>query len=143
MQSSKHEAYSLPDHLAPELTAVLNYWRGLRRAENSMPFADDIDLSAIASVPHGGMLVEVFEDPLRFRFGYAGQDVCSRFGEPLTGKFSDEISSRSPLEELTAQASFTVTSRAPTYYSHQSGYSRILLPAWGEGHIALLLGSVV
>ena len=86
MQNSKHESYSLPDQLAPELTAILNYWQGLRRAENSMPFADDIDLSAVASVPQRGMLLEVFEDPLRFRFDYVGQDVCSRFGEPLTAR---------------------------------------------------------
>ena len=39
MQNSKHESYSLPDQLAPELTAILNYWQGLRRTENSMPFA--------------------------------------------------------------------------------------------------------
>ena len=29
------------------------------------------------------MLLEVLEDPLRFRFDYVGEDVCSRFGEPL------------------------------------------------------------
>ena len=143
MPTSKHESYALPDQLAPDLTAVLNYWQGLRRGENSMPFADDIDLAAVACVPQRGLLLEVFERT-PFASGSTMRDKSCAAASVSRSRASsqDEIPSKSPLEELTAQASATVAGGVPTHYSDPSGSSRLLLPTWGEGHMSLLLGLV-
>ena len=42
---------------------------------------------------------------------------------------------------FTAQASATVESAEPTYY--HDGVARLLLPMWGDGHVAMLLGITV
>jgi hypothetical protein len=41
------QAFSLPAKLSAPLQRVLFYWRDLKRGENEMPFADDVDLSGI------------------------------------------------------------------------------------------------
>jgi hypothetical protein len=49
---------------------------------------------------------------------------------------------RAPFGYLRAQCSATVEARAPTCHEDAAGYSRILLPMWGDGHIGMLLGAV-
>lgn len=64
----------------------------------------------------------------------------------MNGVFSDETEPRRPLEEFTEQCHATVARKSPTYYrssaSGGSPYSRLLLPAWGDGHIMMLLGAI-
>ena len=62
-------------------------------------------------------------------------------GANITGKFVDEIAAKAPLAFFTAQASATVESAEPTYY--HDGVARLLLPMWGDGHVAMLLGIIV
>ena len=98
------------------------------------------------------MLIDVFDRPLRFRLDMVGQDIRERLGRDVIGKFLDEIDAPAPLQYLNSQASAAVESRAPTYYRHDShqergsrgtdGYSRLLLPMWGDGRIAMLLGAI-
>jgi hypothetical protein len=64
-------------------------------------------------------------------------------------KPADEIKLAEPLNYFIAQASATIEAGTPTLYSaargksRGRGYSRILLPAWGNGRIDLLLGAVI
>jgi hypothetical protein len=66
----------------------------------------------------------------------------------LTGQFADELKPTEPLNYFIAQASATVEAGAPTLYraakkrKRLSGYSRILLPAWGNGRVDLLIGAI-
>lgn len=116
-----------------------------------MPFGDDVNLSALSDLAGRLMLVEVFDNPVRFRLGTLGEELKQRHGGDVVGKFLDEIEARPPLQYLSAQSSATVESRAATYYRHGSArrggtanaYSRLLLPTWGGGRIGLLLGGVV
>jgi len=144
--------FSLPSKIEPELTRVLAYWQSLKRAENEMPFWDDVTTSALPDLADRLMLIRAFTKPERFRLGSVGQRLLDSYGEPVAGHFIDEIELRNPFEYLRAQCSATVESRAPTYYrrgpsgpepSHRaSSYSRLLLPLWGNGHIGMVLGAV-
>ena len=145
--------YPLPRKLEPGLARVLAYWRRLERGDAAMPFADDINLSALPKLAGRLMLIDVVGKPVRFRCAFAvvGKEIGQRYGGDLGGKFLDEIGTGAPLQFLLSQASATVESRAPTYYRQSAvkgrgvraepGYARVLLPAWGDGSIGTLLAA--
>jgi len=144
--------FSLPRKIEPNLARVLAYWESLKRAENNMPFWDDVTTSSLPDLADRLMLIRVFAKPERFRLGSVGQQLVDRYGEPVAGHFIDEIELRNPFEYLRSQCSASVESRAPTYYRHGPGsledshvagsYSRLLLPLWGNGHVGMVLGAV-
>jgi hypothetical protein len=146
-------SYSLPGKLEPELGRVQAYWNGLKRGANDVPFWDDVKFSLRSRLGRESMLIDVFENPLRFRFDLIGADVANWYGGTIDNRFFDEIDLHAPFDELTLQCKATVERSAPTYYrqtafkkgdaEHPSGYARLLLPLWGNGRIEMLLGAVV
>jgi hypothetical protein len=184
--------YSVPSKLEAGLARVRAYWEGLKRGDAGIPFWDDVNLAALPDLSHRVMLIEVFDKPLRFRFGIVGEELKERYGADVVGRFSDEIEIHHPFQYLNSQALATVESRAPTYYRHEAyrheatkrgssraadpfqylnsqglatiesraptyyrhevaehgssrateGYSRLILPMWGDGRIGMLLGAV-
>jgi hypothetical protein len=134
--------FPLPKTPERSLEPVLVYWESLKRADNDMPFWDDVKLSALPDLADTLLLIDVFALPERFRFRTIGGGLTQRYGEAVIGKFIDELNLRAPFGYLRAQCSATVEARAPTYYADAAGYSRILLPMWGDGHIGMLLGAV-
>jgi len=140
---SSARSFALPGTLEPGLAKLLDYWKDLIRSENPMPFADDVDLSRLPDLSPALMLLTAFENPDRFRFETAGEQIVRDYGEPLAGKFSDEVTQSAPLEDFTEQCQTTVSQREPTYFrSPSGGYGRLLLPTWGEGHVMTLVGAV-
>jgi hypothetical protein len=133
--------FPLPDHLKPDLARVRDYWEDLKRADNDMPFWDDVKLSALGDQADNVLLIDAFEKPERFRFNTLGKGLAQRYGDPLTSKFLEELTLRDPFDYLLAQCSATVEARAPTYYE-SGAVSRLLMPMWGDGHIGMLLGAV-
>ncbi len=93
-------------------------------------------------------MIDTLDKPMRFRFsfGVVGAEVKRAYGGDLDGRFLDEIEVRPPLQFLLSQCSATVESRRPTYYRQPRsggsaaahGYSRLMLPLWGDGGIGLL-----
>jgi hypothetical protein len=146
-------SYSLPDELEPDLNRVQAYWNGLKRGANDVPFWDDVKFSLRSRLGRESMLIDVFENPLRFRFDLAGADVASWYGGTIGNSFLDETDLHAPFAELGLQCRATVEGCAPTYYrqtavskggaGHPGGYARLLLPLWGNGRIEMLLGAVV
>jgi hypothetical protein len=142
--------FSIPANLPLVFRRVLDYWDGLKRGENSMPFWDDLKLTSLPDLSDCLMLVDTFENPQRFRLNSVGAQIRQRYGTDLAGKFVDEISPKVPFEFLTAQASATVEAKAPTFFAAAAGtasgphhgYARLLLPMWGEGRIGLMLGAI-
>ncbi len=134
--------FPLPERLAPGLARVSDYWQSLRRADNNMPFWDDVKLSELTDQADSVLLIDAFEKPERFRFNTVGAGLAERYGETVKGKFLGELSLHDPFGYLRAQASATVEARAPTYYEGAGGYGRLLLPMWGDGHVSMLLGAV-
>jgi hypothetical protein len=145
--------YSLPDELEPDLTHIRAYWNGLKRGSNDIPFWDDVKFSLRSRLGRESMLIDVFENPLRFRFDLIGTDLTDWYGKAIANKFLDEIEPRAPFDDLIRQSKATVEGCAPTYYcqaaagkrvaEHPGGYARLLLPLWGNGRIEMLLGAVV
>ncbi len=133
--------FPLPENLKPNLARVRDYWEDLKRADNAMPFWDDIKLSSLPDLADWLLLIDVFALPERFRFNAIGAGLAQRYSEDVKSKFLDELSLRAPFGYLRAQSSATVEARAPTYYA-ADGYVRLLLPMWGDGHIGMLLGAV-
>jgi len=132
--------FALPAKLSSDLIRLHHYWNGLKRGENKVPFVDDINLSVLPQLNNKLMLIDVFEQPQRFRFNTVGDEIRDAHGADITGKFVDEIAAKAPLDFFTAQASATVESAEPTYYHDR--VARLLLPMWGDGHVAMLLGII-
>ena len=135
--------YPLPHRLSPALTRGRDYWRGLLRGEATMPFWDDVRLNDLADIRERLVLIDVFEKPERFRFNSLGDGLgAGEFG----GLFLDETRLGHPLEFLRSQCAATVEAGEPTFMRWQAGtddgYGRLLLPLWGEGHIAMLMGVI-
>lgn len=140
---TSNEPYALPHTLERDLARVREFWDGLKRHEAKMPFWDDVKISALPDLAGRMMMVEATDRPVRFRiaFGLVGADIKQQYGHDLSGKFLDEIDVAAPLQFLLSQCSATVESRAPTYYGDNGagGYSRLVLPLWGDGRIGMLL----
>ena len=107
--------FTLPAKLSSDLIRLQHYWSGLKRGENKVPFVDDINLSVLPQLKNKLMLIDVFEQPQRFRFNTVGGEIRDAYGADVTGKFVDEIAAKAPLDFFTAQASATVESAEPTY----------------------------
>lgn len=140
------QPFPLPQKLPNLLANILQYWKALIRAENTMPFSDDVSLSQLSELSSNLMLVDVFAKPQRFRFNYLGEQLIRKLNSNIAGRFADELEPHSPFDFFIAQSSATVEARAPTCYScnpaNPNEY-RILLPTWGDGRIKLLLGAIV
>ncbi len=148
--ASLAQPFPLSRTMPPRLVRVHRFWQGLIRAENAMPFTDDIDLVPLKALSANLMLVDVSPTPQRFRVNRLGAKIVARLGRDFTGRFVDELGPHEPFNYFIAQASSTVEAGAPTFYcssaarkKSRGGYARIMLPAWGDGRVALLLGAVV
>ncbi len=136
--------FAIPRRLSPSLDGARAYWRRLLRGAAPMPFGDDVRIADLGDLADSGFLIDVFEKPERFRLQIIGARIP---GQGLAGLFIDEASLASPLNYLRSQCSATVEAAAPTWFeekarSSSSGYSRLLLPTWGDGRIGMLLGVV-
>ena len=128
-----------------DLARVHAFWDGLKRHEAQMPFWDDVKISALPDLrrPPDGW-VEATNKPVRFRIAFelVGADIKQHYGHDLSGKFLDEIRRRrAGCNSCCRNAAATVESRAPTYYRNDGagGYSRLVLPLWGDGRVGMLL----
>lgn len=141
--------FAPPKELGRDLARVLTFWEGLKRGDAEMPFWDDVNMSSLPELSGKLIMIDALGRPVRFRFsfGVVGAEVKREYGGDLDGRFLDEIEVRHPLRFLLSQCGATVESRQPTYYRHAAdrggshatrGYSRLILPLWGDGGIGLL-----
>lgn len=135
--------FALPEKLNNDLARVYSYWQGLRRGGNEMPFWDDLKPAALEEQTDRFVLIDVFDQPERFRFNNLSATHGKSVGASFASRFLDEAALPHPFEYLRAQCSATIEARVPTFYRHQDGgsYARLLLPMWGDGRISMLLGA--
>jgi hypothetical protein len=137
--------FPIPETLDPRLFSVISYWRDLARAENAMPFSDDIDPSVLSNLSDKLFILKVLVLPERFRFELLGKALQTN-DRARTGSFLDEIDPGGQFSYLRAQSSATVEAAAPTFLNLKGDsdreFSRLLLPTWGNGHVDILLGAV-
>jgi hypothetical protein len=140
---TKKRPFAAPSDLEPGLARAHEYWRGLRRGQADIPFADDVKLSALQEADIDLMVIDVFERPTRFRITIAGRRIAGQYGQLVEGLFADEMVPQPPLDYLLSQCSATFEGREPTFYRNTSScHSRLMLPLWGDGHINALLVAV-
>ena len=131
-----------PEFLSSGFREVLSYWTGLCRGQAKIPFSDDIKLSALPGHENDLLLLDALAKPQRFRFSLIGKNVVHAYGRDVAGLFLDELEPRPPFALIHSQASAASEMCAPTYFAHNN-CARLLLPAWGDGHVSALLGIVV
>ena len=136
--------FALTKTLQPGLQRVLAHWEALKRGANDIPFADDMKIASLPALAGELLLLDVFAKPERFRIGYLGDNIAGDGRGAAPGRFIDETDLASPFDYLRAQASATVERGAPTLYRADGAhpYARLMLPLWGDGRIAMLLGAV-
>ncbi|HTX51118.1 MAG TPA: PAS domain-containing protein [Caulobacteraceae bacterium] len=140
----RHAPFAIDEALGPRLDALFTYWSGLKRGEASIPFADDIDMAMVEDLCGDVFVLGVFEKPERFRLDLARTPRAPEIQNTVLGRFIDEVDLPGPLQYLRAQADAAVEGAAPAYYRRdgEPAYARLLLPAWGEGQVRLLLGAI-
>jgi hypothetical protein len=117
--------FVVPSRLASPLARAMDYWQGLRRAENEMPFWDNVNLSKLSDVSARVLLIDVFSGPARFRLNTVGSDLSSDLDE-IRHRFLDELKLSGKLIFLRAQASATVEAFEPTFLKLSSGRQEII-----------------
>lgn len=134
--------FAPPTTLPPDLARAKSYWDGLLRGAATMPFWDDYVPADLGDLQRSAFTLEVFDKPERFRIGLVGEGLRQRLGGELGGVFLGEGEMKEPFGFLLSQASATVESGSPTLHvaDGDGGYSRLLLPMWGEGRVGMILG---
>lgn len=79
----------VPDECHPKVTALVDYWLSIH-PEKGLPGRQHFDPRDIPSMLSNIWLVDVFQDPLRFRFRLFGTRIVDYAGEDNTGKWLDE-----------------------------------------------------
>jgi hypothetical protein len=113
------------------------YWVA-RRGAKPFPSRDDIDPVDFDFVLGRVSLVEVLDDPRRYRYRLVGTTVTDNLGYEMTGKFLDQLPEsemRAYLEQLYGKV---VAQRAPVYEREHVALDGRL---WKSETIALPLSS--
>ena len=139
---TNHYPFELPESLPSSICEVLSYWRELRRGQAKIPFSDDIKLSALSGRESDLFLIDALAKPRRFRFAIVGTNITKAYGRDVAGLFLDELEPSPPFALIHSQASAGSEMCAPTYFADEI-FSRLLLPAWGDGHVSAALGIIV
>ena len=79
----------VPDDCHPKVKALVDYWLSIH-PEKGLPGRQHFDPRDIPSMLSNIWLVDVFQDPLRFRFRLFGTRIVDYAGEDNTGKWLDE-----------------------------------------------------
>jgi len=135
--------FPIPNKLDPDLRPAFSLWQHLRRAENNMPFSDDLKFSDLSDLSAKSFALSVFTSPERFRFEFLHKGLQ---GVTTAGQFIDEMPRDANFGYLRAQSSATLEAAEPTFLSlgedSRRNFCRLLLPMWGNGQINMLLGAI-
>ena len=81
--------FPIPGTLDPDLQLIAALWKRLRRAENDMPFDDDLKFPDLSKLSAKTFVLSVFVSPERFRLEFPDKGPK---GAAMAGLFIDEIS---------------------------------------------------
>jgi hypothetical protein len=136
--------FAVPQKIDPGLETVRRYWAALRREQNALPFADDLNVEQLSQFAPRLLVLDVCERPQRFRITIVGKEIEAAFHEELADRFVDEIAEHSPLEYLDSQCCALMQSQTPAWFERRDAkfsYERLLLPMWGNGYVSMILGA--
>lgn len=79
----------IPDDCHPKIKALVDYWLSIH-PDKGLPGRQHFDPRDIPTLLSNIWLVDVFQEPLRFRFRLFGTRIVDYAGEDNTGKWLDE-----------------------------------------------------
>jgi len=134
----------------PQLQAVHRYW--LERCDGRLLPArraiDPIDLKR--HLPNM-LLVDVTQDPLRFRYRLFGTGLVALYDREMTGKYVDDIKSDSLRTAVVQAYAQVIDRRAPVFSAlafvvdyYRIKYDRLLLPLADDGcTVSMVMGAIL
>ncbi len=149
METPKH-IQSVPAlELEPQLTSLVQYWRGKGR-DGRLPARADIDPLDFRTLLGRVLLVDVLRESgaLRYRYRLFGTEFYFYHGSDLTGRYLDAIANAEFRAELLAQYDAAVTTRQPQYMTYdyiveaeRHRFHAVLLPLANDGEtVDMVLG---
>ncbi|VAV87904.1 hypothetical protein MNBD_ALPHA02-1153 [hydrothermal vent metagenome] len=99
----------------PLLRDLYEYWNG-KKGDRNMPSRPDISPTEIINLLPKIILIDVEYEPQRFRFRLIGTDVVTAMGQDATGKYLDELSSNSAMND---RLSWLVRQKTTYYVTSQ------------------------
>ena len=124
-----------------EMSDIHAYWLAKRGARR-MPSRPDIDPTEIPKLLGNVMLVDVYHDPLRFRYRLVGQTIVDATGENRTGKCFDSVDFFAANPTVRAQYEAVVRTGEPVHSLEpfyrldtrmEYAVERLLLPLSSDG----------
>ncbi len=97
-----------------DVRRLYDYWRA-RRGARPFPSRDDIDPVSFGFALGRVSLVEVLENPRRFRYRLVSTTLTKNLGYEMTGKFLDEMPDKEVRAYVAGLYEAAVTQRMPLY----------------------------
>lgn len=127
----------IPDTCHPKVKKLVEYWRSIHPGKG-LPGRQHFDPGDVPSLLSNIWLVDVFHEPLRFRFRLLGTRIVEYAGEDNTGKWIHE---RWPGFDLNVYRQVVDTkqpnwSRGPSKFRPEKDYyelERVRLPLASDG----------
>jgi len=133
----------------PMLRKLYAYWNNVRGARE-LPAWRDFDAHHLSFIVSNMLLIEVHDEPLRFRFRAHGLQLAWRVGYDMTGKLVDDLPHPQNRAVLLERCHWLVANRSPyvghserEVAGHQIPYEVVWLPLSDDGdRVDLLLGGL-
>lgn len=134
----------------PCLRRLYAYWDE-RRQGREFPARGDLDPVDFRYILGHVLLIDVLDDPLRFRFRLHGSELAARAGYDMTGKMADDLPNAANRALLIERCRLLVETRQPMAAADERilgrrrfGYEVIWLPLARDGrHIDMLMAGLV
>ena len=134
-----------------ELKQLYAYWNSKRKGRVA-PTPDDIDPTEITHLLPYVMLLDVEENPRRYKFRLAGTAIVERFGAEQTGCYLDEVDfgarSKRIIELMHELVETSVATCARGTYEKGDGrvlrFERLAMPLSADGrHVSRILVGLI
>ena len=131
---------AMPEIDHPKLRQLYDYWDS-KRAGRAMPARPDIDPLEIRPLLTNLALIDVEQEPRRYRYRLVGTELVGILGQELTGKYLDEMPLLYRTFAVGAYAEI-MDRKTPTYHVFDTvipavfrsvRYKRLMLPLSPDG----------
>lgn len=120
-QLSQRQLSSVVELQSQKLIDALEYWRS-KCGDKGLPSRSEIDPIEMTSFLAGIMLVEVEQEPRRYRYRLVGTLITGMTDRDVTGQFWDEIYTHSQYDVLKASLDCVVESGKPCRSTGSANY---------------------
>ncbi len=143
------DAALVPENWHEKLQTLYSYWLSLHPAPGQLPGRNDFDPLAVPSLLPILWMLDVYADPIKFKFRLMGSELVTTLGREVTGKWLDDIYPDAKTSGAFDDYCYVVENKLPLYRDDKPQYivpdyhhiERLLLPFVDENqHCNILLG---